>query len=132
MCERNSEGKLAQEKQTFMGLCTSKSAVSLAPSAEAPSGESGTRPGGGSPGGTPVWEEHTSTMQGTKAKAEAGIRSGGPNPTAKGYLELGGKGEGKPQMSREAEEEEDDTGDELEELLNFSDSEGSLKSEFLE
>lgn len=82
-------------------------------------------------------------VQPVKSKAEAGgggggggIKSGGVvNQTAKGYLELGGKGGGdvEAQTSREAEEEdEDEEGDEVEELINFSDSEGSLISEFLE
>ncbi|KAF4105611.1 hypothetical protein G5714_013273 [Onychostoma macrolepis] len=56
----------------------------------------------------------------------------GANPPAKGYLELGGKGEGELQTSREAEEEEDTDGDEVVELLNVSDSEGSLRSQYLD
>lgn len=86
--------------------------------------------------GTPTWDERLSMVQGTKvikASEASGVRSGGPNPPAKGYLELASKSEAEPQMSREAEEEEDTEGDgDVEELLNFSDSEGSLRSEFLE
>lgn len=116
-----------------MGLCTSKSAVSLAPSARALSAEAGSQAVDGSTGGTPAWDDCIVMVQGIKTKTEAGVRSGGPNPTAKGYLELGGKSEGEPHTSREAEEEEEETeGDEVEELRNFSGSEESLRSEFLE
>ncbi|KAK9964790.1 hypothetical protein ABG768_005933 [Culter alburnus] len=56
----------------------------------------------------------------------------GVNPPAKSYLELGGKVEGELQTSRDAEEEEDTDGDEVVELLNVSDSEGSLRSQYLD
>lgn len=56
----------------------------------------------------------------------------GANQSSKGYLELGGKGEGELQTSREAKEEEDTDGDEVVELLNVSDSEGSLRSQYLD
>lgn len=81
-------------------------------------------------------------VQPVKSKTEnvargggVGPKIGGTNQAAKDYLELGGKGggEGEAQTSLEAEEEdEDEAGDRVEELINFSDSEGSLRSEFLE
>lgn len=94
--------------------------------------------------GTPILDQGILMVQPVKSKAECGggggeggggkKSSGAVNQTAKGYLELGGKGgEGEAQASQEAvEEEEDKDCDEVEELINFSDSEGSLRSEFLE
>ncbi|KAG7517863.1 hypothetical protein JOB18_018264 [Solea senegalensis] len=128
-----------------MGLCTSKSTVTLDPSAHTlhagPTSRAAAQ--GLSPRGTPIIEEGILMVQPVKSKAEGvggggggGMKSGGViSPTAKGYLELGGKGsvEGEAQTSREAEEEDDnEDGDQVEELINFSDSEGSLRSEFLE
>lgn len=128
-----------------MGLCTSKSTVTLDPSAHTLSVDRASRAAGEgvSLGGTPILDEGILMVQPVKSKADgAGVAGGGGpksggavNQTAKGYLELGGKGggEGEAQTSREAEEEdEDEEGDEVEELINFSDSEGSLRSEFLE
>ncbi|CAL8328572.1 unnamed protein product [Gadus morhua 'NCC'] len=60
---------------------------------------------------------------------------GARDHTAKGYLELGGKGsggEGEAQTSREGGEEEEDEEGDVEELINFLDSEGSLHSELLD
>ncbi|GLD48524.1 F-BAR and double SH3 domains protein 1-like protein [Lates japonicus] len=126
-----------------MGLCTSKSTVTLDPSAHTLSADRTSQAAGEgvSPEGTPILDEGILMVQPVKSKAEGGGGGGGGtksvglvNQTAKGYLELGGKGgEGEAQTSREAEEEdEDEDGDEVEELINFSDSEGSLRSEFLE
>ncbi len=125
-----------------MGLCTSKSTISLDPRAHTLSGERASRAAGEgvSPEETPVLDEGILMVQPVKGKAESGgggrPKNGGMvNQTAKGYLELGGKaeGEGEAHMSQEAEEEEEDEeGDEVEELINFSDSEGSLRSEFLQ
>lgn len=126
-----------------MGLCTSKSTVTLDPSAHTLSADRASRVAGEgvSPEGTPILDEGILKVQPVKSKADGGGGGGGPksgaavSQTAKGYLELGGKGgvEGEAQTSREAEEEdEDEEGDVVEELINFSDSEGSLRSEFLE
>ncbi|KAG8003791.1 F-BAR and double SH3 domains protein 1, partial [Nibea albiflora] len=123
-----------------MGLCTSKSTVTLDPSAHTLSADRASRVAGEgvSPEGTPILDEGILKVQPVKSKADGGGGGGGPksgaavSQTAKGYLELGGKGgvEGEAQTSREAEEEdEDEDGDEVEELINFSDSEGSLRSE---
>ncbi|KAI9525266.1 hypothetical protein NQZ68_009947 [Dissostichus eleginoides] len=123
-----------------MGLCTSKSTVTLDPSAQTLSadGASQAEGEGVSPEGTLIFGKGILMVQPVKSKAEGGggvgTKSGGfVNQTAKGYLELGGKGggEGEAQTSREAEEE-DEEGDEVEELINFSDSQGSLKSDCLE
>lgn len=129
-----------------MGLCTSKSTVTLDPSARTLSADQVSRAAGlrvGS-GGTPDVDEGILMVQPIKGKAD-GVGGGGGgwmktggtvNHIAKGYLELGGKGgEVEAQTSREAEEEEEEEeGDEVEELINFSDSEGSVRSseEFLE
>ncbi|KAI3351347.1 hypothetical protein L3Q82_005893 [Scortum barcoo] len=120
----------------------SKSTVTLDPSAHTLSAErAGHAVEGVSREGTPILDDGILMVQPVKSKAEGGgggggTKSGGAvNQTAKGYLELGGKGGGEreAQTSREAEEEdEDEEGDEVEELINFSDSEGSLRSEFLE
>lgn len=93
-----------------------------------------------SPKGTPILDEGILMVQPVKCKADVGggggsKSGGGVNQTAKGYLELGGKGggEGEAQTSREAEdEEENEDGDQVEEMINLSDSEGSLRSEYLE
>ncbi|KAK9517603.1 hypothetical protein VZT92_022961 [Zoarces viviparus] len=123
-----------------MGLCTSKSTVTLVPSAPTLSADRASRAAGEgvSPEGTPILEDGILMVQPVKSKAEGGAggtKSGGAiNQTAKCYLELGGKGggEGEVQLSQAEEEDEDEEGDEVEELINFSDSEGSLRSEFLE
>ncbi len=127
-----------------MGLCTSKSTVTLDPNAHTLSVDRASHAAGEgvSREGTPILDEGILMVQPVKSKAEGGggggggTKSGGVlNQTAKGYLELGGKGggEGERETSQEAEEEdEDEEGDEVEELINFSDSEGSLRSEFLE
>lgn len=131
-----------------MGLCTSKSTITLDPNAHILRADhtSWAVGEGVSPEGTPILDEGILMVQPVKNKAEGGGGGGGlkssglvehpaVNQIAKGYLELGGKGEGdtEAQTSREAEEEaEDEEGDEVEELINFSDSEGSLRSEFLE
>ncbi|CAL8264355.1 unnamed protein product [Lota lota] len=124
-----------------MGLCTSKSSVTLDPSAHtpgkgaAPSGHAAKD--GESVSGIPVLGEGILMVQPVNSKTQGGggARGGGINHTAKGYLELGGKssgGEGEAQMSREGGEEEEDEEGDVEELINFSDSEGSLRSELLE
>lgn len=129
--------------QWNMGLCTSKSTVTLDPSAHTLSVDRASHAAEErlSLEGTPILDEGILMVQPVKHRAEDTAGGGGGRPksggavnqTAKGYLELGGKGEGEPQMSQEAEEEdEDDNGDEVEELINFSDSEESLRSEFLE
>ncbi len=128
-----------------MGLCTSKSTITLDPSAHTLCADQSSRATGEglSPEGTPILDEGILMVQPVKRKTESEGGGGGGRPksggavnqTAKGYLELGGKGggEGEAQTSQEAEEEEEDEeGDEVEELINFSDSDGSLRSEFLE
>ncbi|CAB1437095.1 unnamed protein product [Pleuronectes platessa] len=126
-----------------MGLCTSKATVTLDPSAHTLSADRASQAAGEevSPEGTPILDEGIMMVQPVKRKAEGGGGIGRTkidglvNQTAKGYLELGGKGggEGEAQTSQEAEEEdEDEDCDQVEELINLSDSEGSLKSEFLE
>ncbi|CAL8267436.1 unnamed protein product [Boreogadus saida] len=72
-------------------------------------------------------------VQPVNSKTQGG--GGARDHTAKGYLELGGKGsggEGEAQMSREGGEEEEDEEGDVEELINFLDSEGSLHSELLD
>uniref|UniRef100_A0AAV2MLI4 Uncharacterized protein n=1 Tax=Knipowitschia caucasica TaxID=637954 RepID=A0AAV2MLI4_KNICA len=115
-----------------MGLCTSKTSVSLNPAAHILHAE---REDHDSPEGTPILEEGVLLVQPAKNKTEGGTkggRGGGTQP-AKGYMELGGK-EGEAQMSREGgeEEEEEEEQDAVEEMVNFSHSEVSLQSEFLE
>lgn len=123
----------------IMGMCTSKSTVTLDPSANtwnADEVNQRMREEGGSEG-TPILDEDILMVQPVKSKPGGGGGGGGTknavalNQTAKGYLELGGKRQGEAPMSMEAEEEDEDD-DEVEELINFSDSEGSLRSEFLE
>ncbi|KAL0177675.1 hypothetical protein M9458_026569 [Cirrhinus mrigala] len=113
-----------------MGLCSSKSTVAVAPYAGVQNSESGDQ--ADSTMQTSIWDDRTSAAQAAKNRTDAGVWSRGANPPAKGYLELGGKGEGELQTSREAEEEEDTDGDEVVELLNVSDSEGSLRSQYLD
>lgn len=125
-----------------MGLCTSKSTVTLDPSAHTLNVDQANKATGDGvgPEGTPILDEGILLVQSVKSKTGGGSGEGGGtkssvalNQTAKGYLELGGKrgGQREAQMSQEAEEE-DENGDEVEELINLSDSEGSLRSEFLE
>lgn len=125
-----------------MGLCTSKSTVTLDPSAHTLSADKANQASGEgvSPEGTPILDEGILMVQPVKSKTAGGgggaggtKSAGALNQAAKGYLELGGKtgAQGEAQMSQEAEEE-DENGDEVEELINLSDSEGSLRSEFLE
>ncbi|CAL8358602.1 unnamed protein product [Merluccius merluccius] len=131
-----------------MGLCTSKSSVTLDPSAHpmregaAPSGHADQD--GERVSETPVLGEGILMVQPVNSKTQGGggggagggggVRGGGIIHTAKGYLELGrksGGGEGEAQTSREGGEEEEDEEADVEELINL-DSEGSLRSEFLE
>lgn len=128
-----------------MGLCTSKSTVTLDPSAHTLNADQASHNAGEgvSSEGIPILGDGILMVQPVKTKTENVARGGGVGPKiggaanqpAKDYLELGGKGggEGEAQTSLEAEEEdEDEDGDRVEELINFSDSEGSLRSEFLE
>ncbi|CAK6977868.1 hypothetical protein E3U43_001650 [Scomber scombrus] len=124
-----------------MGLCTSKSTVTLDPSAHTLRADQASWAVGEgvSPEGTPILDEGILMVQPVKSKAEGGggggsrLKSGSVdhpavNQIAKGYLELGGKvgGDMEAQTSREGEEEdEDEEGDEVEELINFSESEQS-------
>ena len=137
-----------------MGLCTSRSSVTLDPSAHTP-GKGAALSGPTAKDGESVSEitvlgEGILMVQPVNGKHQGGggdhpakgyqgggggdhtakgYQGGGGDHTAKGYLELGGKrsgGEGE-----EGEEEEDEEGD-VEELINFLDSEGSLHSELLE
>lgn len=77
-----------------------------------------------------TWDDWTSTAQAGKNSTASGVWSGGTSPLAKGYLDLERKGEGEPQTSIEAEEESD--GDIVVEFLNVSESEGILRSQFLD
>lgn len=121
-----------------MGLCTSKSTVTLDPSTHTRSDnrDSMAAGKGGSPERSPLFDDGILMVQPLKSKAEGGgggrTNSGGEViHTAKGYLELGGGRE--TQISQEAGEEDlDEDGDEVEELINFTCTEGSLKSELLE
>lgn len=128
-----------------MGLCTSKSTVTLDPSAHTLNIDRASHNAGEGVSfeGIPVLGDGVLMVQPVKTKTENVARGGGVGPKiggalnqpAKDYLELGGKGggEGEAQTSLEAEEEdEDEEGDRVEELINFSNSEGSLRSEFLE
>ncbi len=81
---------------------------------------------------TSIWDDRTSAALAAKNRTDPGVWSRGANPSSKGYLELGGKGEGELQTSREAEEEDDTDGDEGVERLNVSDSEGSLRTQYLD
>ena len=129
-----------------MGLCASKSTINLDPSAHTLSVDQATCGSweGASIEGSSILDEGLLMVQPIQSKPEGGGGGGGGggpknggavNQTAKGYLELGGKGLGerKTQTSREAEEkDEQEEGDEVEELINFSNSDCSLRSEFLE
>lgn len=127
-----------------MGLCTSKSTVKLDPSAHLLSIDRASRAAGEglSLDGTPILDEDILMVQPVKLLSEgAGARGGGTrtggavNQTAKGYLEVGGKGGGfveAPTSKEVDEEEEDEEGNMVEELINISDSKGSLRSEFLD
>lgn len=127
-----------------MGLCTSKSTVTLDPSAHTLNAERASHNAGEGVifEGIPILGDGILMVQSVKTKTENVARGGGVGPKIAGanqptkdYLELGGKGggEGEAQPSLEAEEEhEDEDGDRVEELINLSDSEGSLRSEFLE
>lgn len=109
-------------EREIMGLCSSKSTVAVAPYAGIQSTESGDQ--ADSTMQASIWDDQTSTAQADKNKADPEVWSRGANRPAKGYLEL--------QTSREEEEEEDSNEDEVMELLNVSDSEGSLRSQFLD
>lgn len=115
------------QRRRHMGLCTTKSTVALTPGARVITIEPRDQVANST---IQPWDYWTSTAQAGKNSIASGVWSGGINPLAKGYLELGGKGEEEPLTSREAEE--DTNGDELGELLNVSDSEGSLRSQFLD
>lgn len=122
-----------------MGLCTSKSTVTLDPSAHV---LDSTRPSGAgghweSLSGTPILDQGVLMVQPAKNKSDPSTaKSGrGAHQAGKGYLELGGKGtaEGEAQTSRDPEDDDDEEErDGVEEMVNFSHSEGSLQSEFLE
>lgn len=129
-----------------MGLCTSKSTIKLDPSTHLLSIERASRAAGEglSLDGTPILDEDILMVQPVKLLPEgAGGRGGGgggtktggaANQTAKGYLEVG-KGGGfveAPTSKEVDEEEEDEEGNMVEELINISDSKGSLRSEFLD
>lgn len=118
-----------KQHRGHMGLCTTKSTVALTPDARVITIESGEQV---ADSGMQMWDDRTSTTQAGKNRTASGVWSGDTNPFAKGYLELGGKGEGEPQTSRETEEEDDTDGDDVVELLNVSGSEGSLRSQFLD
>lgn len=130
---------------SIMGLCTSKSTVTLDPSAHILSVDGAGRAAaeGVSLQGSSVLDEGILMVQPLKHKTNEGSAGGGGggcrpkssaavNQSAKGYLELGGKGgEGEAQTWQEAEDQ-DEGDDEVEELINFAGSEESLRSEFLE
>lgn len=130
-----------------MGLCTSKSTIKLDPRAHFLSIEQASRAAGEglSLDGTPILDEDILMVQPVKLLPEStGARGGGGggtktggavNQPAKGYLEVGGKGGGfveAPTSKEVDEEEEDEEGNMVEELINISDSKGSLRSEFLD
>lgn len=129
-----------------MGLCTSKSTIELDPSARLLSIEQASRAAADelSLDGTPILDEDIVMVhpfkllpEGTGARGcgGGGTKTGGAvNQSAKGYLEVGRKGGGfvAAPTSKEVDEEEEDEGNVVEELINISDSKGSLKSEFLD
>lgn len=128
-----------------MGLCTSKSTVTLNPNAHMLSvdGASCAAGEGVSLEGSSILDEGILMVQPLKSKTSEGPAGGGGagpksagvvHQSAKGYLELGGKGgEREAQTSQEvADEDEGDNDNEVEELINFAGSEESLRSEFLE
>lgn len=130
-----------------MGLCTSKSTIELDPSAHLLSIEQASRAAGEelSLDGNSILDEDIVMVhpfkplpEGTGARGgEGGGKTTGVavNQTAKGYLEVGGKG-GEfvvaPTSKEVDEEEEDDEGNMVEELNIISDSKGNLKSEFMD
>lgn len=130
-----------------MGLCTSKSTIELDPSAHLLSTEQASRAAGEelSLDGNSILDEDIVMVHPFKLLPEGTGARGGEgggtttgvavNQTAKGYLEVGGKG-GEfvvaPTSKEVDEEEEDDEGNMVEELNNISVSKGSLKSEFLD
>lgn len=107
-------------ERELMGLCSSKTTVAVAPYAGIQSTDSGDQ--ADSTMQASIWDDQTSTAQADKNKADPEVWSRGANRPAKGYLEL--------QTSQE--EKEDSSEDEVVELLNVSDSEGSLRSQFLD
>lgn len=130
-----------------MGLCTSKSTINLHPSTHPLSMEQASQAAGGelSIDGTPILDEGILMVQPVKLRAEGtgakesggrGLKPGAEvSQTAKVYLEVGVKEQrdGQALTSREVDEEdEDEEGNMVEELINISDSKGSLRSEFLE
>lgn len=130
-----------------MGLCTSRSTVTLDPSAHILSVDGVERAAseGGSLRGSSILDQGILMVQPLKHKTTEGSLAGGGGgcrpksvgavkQSAKGYLELGGKGgEGEAQIWQEAEDQDEgDDGNEVEELINFVGSEESLRSEFLE
>lgn len=130
-----------------MGLCTSKSTIKLDPNARLLSMERASRAAGEglSLDRTPILDEDILMVQPVKLLLEGtGARGGGGggtktcravNQTAKGYLEVGRKGGGfvEAPISKEVDEgEKDEEGNVVEELINISDSKGSLRSEFLD
>lgn len=130
-----------------MGLCTSRSTVTLDPSAHILSMDGGERAAaeGGSLQGSSDLDQGILMVQPHKHKTTEGSLAGGGGgcrpksvgavkQSAKGYLELGGKGgEGEARTWHEAEDhDEGEDGNEVEELINFVGSEESLRSEFLE
>lgn len=123
-----------------MGLCTSKSTIKLDPSTHLLSIERASRAAGEglSLDGTPILDEDILMVQPVKLLPEGpGARGGGGGgtKTAKSYLEMGRKGGGfveAPTSKEVDEEEEEEEGNMVEELINISDSKGSLRSEFLD
>lgn len=130
-----------------MGLCTSRSTVTLDPSAHILSADGVERATseGGSLRGSSGLDQGILMVQPLKHKTHDGSLAGGGGgcrpksvggvkQSAKGYLELGGKGgEGEAHIWQEAEDQDEgDDGNEVEELINFVGSEESLRSEFLE
>lgn len=113
-----------------MGLCSSRTAVALAPAHLLTVEVASQADSGGREKATPV-PDMEARPEGGGGGSSGG--AGSPNPLqTKGYLELSGKVDGDPPQVSEAEEvEQEETGrGELEDLLRFSDG-GSLRSEFL-
>lgn len=130
-----------------MGLCTSKSTIKLDPSTHLLSTERASRAAGEglSHDGTSILDDNILMgkpvkllPEGTEAKrgGSGGTKTGrAVNKTAKGYLEVGGKGRWfveVPTSKEVGEEEEDKESNMVKELINISDSKGSLRSEFLD
>lgn len=85
----------------------------------------------GSLEGTPVFHRGVLLVQPLKGKSEGcgggkTKTSGVVNQTSKGYLELGGD------RDTQLDVEDDEVEDEVEELINLTGTEGSLRSEFIE